>query len=171
MPIQKNQIATFQYRVNNGEGKLIDQSEEGQPLSFLSGSEAILPKLEAELLQMEPGEKRELTLQPEDAYGPHKAELVQKMSRSQFPEDAHVEPGAQFSARDQHGRQFPFVISELNGDEVTIDYNHPMAGETLTFSVELLNVREASEEEIAHGHAHNAHHHHHDHECSNCGKH
>jgi FKBP-type peptidyl-prolyl cis-trans isomerase SlyD len=171
MPIQENQIASFHYRVENGEGKLIDQSEKDQPLSFLSQSEAILPKLEAELSQMEIGEKRELTLQPEDAYGTHKPELIQQMSRSQFPPDATVEPGAQYTARDQNGRHFPFVISKVDGDDVTIDYNHPMAGETLTFNVELVGVRDASEEEIAHGHAHDGHHHHHDHECTNCGKH
>jgi FKBP-type peptidyl-prolyl cis-trans isomerase SlyD len=113
---------------------------------------------EQELMGAEVDEKREFTLTPEQAYGHRNEEAIQEAPRDQFPEDLEI--GMMFQAESENG-PMQFSIHEIAEDTVNIDFNHPMAGKTLKFNVTVKEIRDASEEEITHGHAHGAHGHHH----------
>jgi len=156
MPIGQDQIVSINYVLKNEDGNILDSTTNGEPFAFLSGHEQILPKLEEAISTMLIGAKKEITLQPAEAYGEYREESVQKANRSDFPEDAELQEGVQFYATSPDGQNIPFTIRSIEDDTVTIDFNHPLAGETLTFEVELLDVREATPEEISHGHAHAA---------------
>lgn len=160
MPVLDKQVVSFHYTVKDDAGEVVDSSVGNDPLVFMKGADQILPALENILCDMAIGERKSVTLAPTEAYGDLNEELIQTMERSQFPDDVELEAGMQFTARDEHGHQYPFVLTKVGDEEVTIDYNHPMAGKTLYFDVELLAVRNATDEEISHGHAHGAHGHH-----------
>lgn len=102
----------------------------------------------------EEGEAFQAHVPAEKAYGPHDPEGVQVVPLSAFPEDAEVVPGAQFYAQDMEGNPMPLTVVAVEGEEVTVDFNHPLAGKDLDFQVEVVKVREATPEELLHGHAH-----------------
>jgi FKBP-type peptidyl-prolyl cis-trans isomerase SlyD len=156
-----NLVYGIHFSVSDVDGNLLDQSEEAHPLYFLAGHGALLPKLEEMVIGMTEGEKRQLTLEPEDAYGEYDEENIQVVQRSEFPAEIELEEGLELLAEEDDGEVRPFVVDQIEGDEVTIDFNHALAGETLTFEVHLIERRLATEEEIAHGHVHGAHGHHH----------
>jgi FKBP-type peptidyl-prolyl cis-trans isomerase SlyD len=154
MPFKNDQAVSFHYTLTNQDGQLVESSRDNVPLSFLAGRAQILPKLEEELSQMEINEKRTVTLPPADAYGEFRDDAIQHASRDDFPPDTELEIGMQFWASMEDGQQVPFVIKEIGENDVTIDFNHPLAGQTLTFEMELMEIRPATEEELAHGHIH-----------------
>ncbi len=154
MSIKPNQVVTIHFTVKDEEGNVVDSTQDGQPFSFLSGRNQILPKLEEQIGEMIIGSKKEVKLTPQDAYGEYQDEAVQSVNRSDFPEGADLEEGMGFVANMADGKQIPFVITRIAGDDITIDFNHPLAGKTLTFEVELLDVRDATPEELSHGHVH-----------------
>lgn len=162
MSFKKDQVVSFHYTVTNEHGTVVDDSRGNEPLAILAGRGQILPKLEEALNEMELNEKRNITLAAADAYGEFSEDAIQKASRSNFPEGTQLETGMEFMAAMEDGHQMPFVISKIEGDEVTVDFNHPLAGQALTFDVELMEIRDASAEELEHGHVHGAggHHHH-----------
>ena len=153
MQITKGAVAVFHYTLTNDLDETLDSSTGNDPLSYIHGSGMIIPGLEKELNGKSSGDKFNVSIEPAEAYGEKDDELIQTISREEFPPDQELEPGMQFHAQSEHGAQIISIL-EINGEEIRIDGNHPLAGERLTFDVEILEVREATEEEISHGHAH-----------------
>lgn len=139
-------LLTFHYTLRNAEGGVIDTSRGGTPMPFLEGSGQIIDGLEEPLLQMAAGEKRTVVVPPERGYGLHEAELVQKVPKVNLPVD-DVRVGDQFQTGPD--RQAPVVtVVAIEGDEVLLDANHPLAGQELHFEVELVAVRAATPAEL-----------------------
>ena len=154
--IADNTVASVHYTGTLPEsGEVFDSSEGRDPLTFLVGHKQMIPGFEEEMMGAAVGERREFTLEPERAYGLRFEEAVQQIEKAQFGD---IEPAVGMMLMSDIG---PFTIAAVDGDMVTVDFNHKLAGETLHFSVEVVEVRDASEEEIAHGHAHGPGGHHH----------
>ena len=154
MKVSHKKVVTLEYKINLLSGELVDSSELSGPFSYIHGIGAIIPGLEKGLEGMDEGEEKEISIPAEDAYGVRNEELVTSVSKSQFPEDATIVPGAEFYTYNEKGEAIPFTIRDINGETVIIDFNHPLAGEDLMAWVKVVSVREASPEEIAHGHVH-----------------
>lgn len=154
-----HQVISFHYTLRNKAGEILDQSHEGRPLEFVTGTGVIIEGLERSLLQMESGEKREVLVRPEHGYGFRDESQINVVSKSELPVE-EVEVGDFFQAgSDRHA---PVVqVVKVEGDQVTLDANHPLAGQDLVFDVEIASRREADESEVAHGHAHHGHDHSH----------
>jgi FKBP-type peptidyl-prolyl cis-trans isomerase SlyD len=158
MKITKDSAVTVQYKVANAQGKVLEESKE--PMAYLHGGYGTLfPKVEEVLEGQEVGFKAQVELSADDAFGPRDEALLQSIPKSQFPPGVKV--GGQIEGQDAQGQVRPFTVLKIKGDQVMLDGNHPLAGQALRFSVQVLEVRAASEEEIAHGHVHGAHGHHH----------
>jgi FKBP-type peptidyl-prolyl cis-trans isomerase SlyD len=158
MKIEKNTAVTLSYKVMDATGKLIDESKE--PMVYLHGGYGnTFVKIEAALEGKEKGYQAIVQLEPADAFGQRDEQLVQTIPKTQFPPGVKV--GGQLEGLGQDGRTHIFTVTKIKGDKVLLDGNHPMAGKTLRFSVKVIEVRAASEEEIAHGHVHGEHGHHH----------
>lgn len=160
MQIADRCVAYFHYTLTNDAGEVIDSSEGREPLPYLHGKGNIVPGLEKALEGKQAGDKLNVVVSPEEGYGPHVESLVQVVPKSAFQGVPNVEPGMQFQAESNMG-PVSVVITAVEGDNVTVDGNHPLAGETLHFAVEITQVREASVEEVLHGHVHGAGGHHH----------
>ena len=153
MQITENKVVAIDYRLTDMDGVLIDQSPESDPLYYLHGVGHIIPGLEEELDGKSVGDQFEITVDPESGYGHKDPELVRAIPLEMFEEPEMLEPGLQFDLEDESGI-YLFTISEINENEVVADGNHELAGMTLTFKVTVREIRDASEEEIEHGHAH-----------------
>jgi len=154
MKIDDNCVVSLHYTLTNDHGEQLDSSAGHDPLEYLHGGAGIIPGLERELAGKEVGDKFVVVINPEDAYGESRPELVNVVPRSQFPADQDVLPGMTFNAQDADGQTHMISITSVDGDDVTIDANHPLAGQVLNFDVSVENIRAATEEEIAHGHPH-----------------
>lgn len=162
MKVAKNKIVTISYLLTSKTGEELDRSQPGDPLVYLHGVGNLVPGLEKELEGMKSGEKKtKIEVAPGEAYGELRDDLQLTVKRSQFPADADLAPGTRFWANSPDGQQHPFMVVAVEGDEVDIDGNHPLAGETLVFDIEIHEVRDATAEEIQHGHAHGPDGHHH----------
>lgn len=153
------QVISFHYKLTDPNGVLLDASAENEPLAFLAGSGQIIPGLEKVLLTLKAGEQKCVEVAAGEAYGPRDERLVITVPRQKFPVP-NVQIGDQFQSGDG-GHQFPLTAVEVSEESVVLDGNHPLAGVDLSFDVTVVQVREATEEELAHGHAHGAHGHHH----------
>jgi FKBP-type peptidyl-prolyl cis-trans isomerase SlyD len=143
------------YTLRDDDGDVIDESSKGEPLEFLHGHGQIIPGLESELLGMKVGDSKKVTVLPGDAYGDHDPEKFQAMPRSAFPPDLELEEGIGLHMRDANsGEVYQVFVDEVREDEVLLDFNHPLAGETLHFEVTISGLRAATSDELAHGHAH-----------------
>ena len=151
--IENDKIATVNYTGSYLDGVVFDSSEGKEPLSFLVGHGQMISGFEKELLGAKVGDKREFTLTPDQAYGERDENAIQKMDKGQFPDDMNIEVGMIVGAQSDQG-PIQFTISAIDGEMVTIDFNHQMAGMTLRFNVEVVDVRDATPEELLHGHAH-----------------
>lgn len=152
MAIADDVVVSMHYVLTSSTGEVLDSSDSG-PLSYLHGHSNIIPGLERELAGKTVGEKLEVVIQPDEAYGARHEELVQTIPREAFEGVDRIEAGMQFHAQTPEGGQL-VTITKVEGDQITIDGNHPLAGEVLHFQVEITDVREATEEEKAHGHVH-----------------
>lgn len=161
MSLAQNKVVTFNYTLKDDDGNILDTTSGSSPFAFLSGNGQILPKLEEAMNGMLLGTKKNVQIAAADAYGEYNNEAVQQVDRSNFPKDTELQTGMQFVANSPEGQQMPFVISEVKDENVTIDFNHPLAGKNLEFDVELLDIRDATAEELAHGHVHGPGGHHH----------
>lgn len=158
MKIEKNTAVTLRYKVADASGKLLEESKE--PMAYLHGGYGnTFPKVEQALEGREPGYQATLELQPQDAFGLRDESLVQTIPKTQFPPGVKV--GGQLEGRGEDGHAQVFTVVKIKGDKVLLDGNHPLAGKALRFTVKVMAVRAATEEEIAHGHVHGAHGHHH----------
>ncbi|ASV11665.1 MULTISPECIES: FKBP-type peptidyl-prolyl cis-trans isomerase [Leptospira] len=155
----KTRVITFHYTLHDTEGNLIDSSEGKAPLSYLEGVGHIISGLEEEMKKMETGEKKKISVSAENAYGIKDPDLIFDVPKSQFPPNEDLQIGMMFQT-DEPDKVF--TITELQNESVIVDGNHPLAGVNLVFDVELTGIREATEEEISHGHVHGdgGHHHH-----------
>jgi FKBP-type peptidyl-prolyl cis-trans isomerase SlyD len=159
--IEQDSVASVHYTGTFPDGEVFDTSEGKDPLTFLVGHGQMIPGFEQEMMGAEAGEKREFTLTPDRAYGERHENAIQKASKADFGENADdLEVGMMMGAQTEQG-MMPFTITEIDGDEVTIDFNHQMAGKTLRFVVEVIELRAASDDELAHGHVHGPGGHHH----------
>ena len=153
-------VVRVHYRLTGDDGTLLDSSEGQEPLTYLHGYDGLLPGLERGIEGMEAGQRASVDLVAADAYGAHDPEAVIHASRDQFPEDLVLTPGLEVSARSDEGTM-TFRVVEVSDQGVVLDGNHPLAGQNLHFDVNVLEVREATAEEIAHGHVHGVHDHEH----------
>ena len=129
------------------------------PLNYLHGAGNIVPGLEEAIEGLTVGDKKDVTVPPEKGYGDVDPKLKLKVPRSNFPSDADIKPDMQF-ASEKDGQKQVFTVISVEGGEINVNGNHPLAGETLHFSIEILGVREATGEELSHGHVHDGSHHH-----------
>jgi len=152
--IQANCVVSIHYRLTNEEGEELDSSAGQDPLSYLHGTNSLIPGLESALTGQAAGDKLQVTVQPDDAYGDVNPELVQTVPISAFDSPENVKAGVQFQAQGPDGQVQLITVQEVTDDGVTINANHPLAGQVLHFDVTIEEVREASAEEVAHGHVH-----------------
>jgi FKBP-type peptidyl-prolyl cis-trans isomerase SlyD len=155
MVIEKDRVVTIDYKLRNSGGEVIDSSDGSDPLVYIHGNDNIIAGLEKHLLGKQSGDKVDCVVPAKEAYGERDESLVFKVTRAEFGEGAEIEVGMQFEAHGEGGAQI-VTVAGIEGDEVTIDANHPLAGEELHFSVAVVEVREATAEELAHGHIHAA---------------
>lgn len=160
MQISENAVVYIHYTLTNDAGETLDTSLGGEPLVYLHGFGGIIPGLENALAGKTAGDTLIVSVLPEQAYGPYDETKVETMPRSALQGIDEIETGMQLQAHSPDGLVIATVI-DVDDEEVTLDGNHPLAGETLTFDVEVMEVREATAEELAHGHVHGAHGHHH----------
>ena len=153
MDIKDNAVVGIHYTLKNSNGDVLDTSEGRDPLYFLHGHGNIIPGLESSLTGKKTGDSLEVTVAPEQGYGVHREELIQKAPRSAFEGVEKLEVGMQFQTETEAGPML-IRVTEIEGDEVTVDANHELAGEQLHFSVDIDSIREATEKELEHGHVH-----------------
>ncbi len=159
MQVAANTVVSFDYVLTGGDGKVIDSNEGAGPLAYIHGQGQIVPGLEEALDGRSAGDKFQVTIQPDKAYGVRDAALVQVVARDMFESVNELEVGMRFRATLEDGEHV-FTIVALDGKQVTIDGNHPLAGATLNFDVTVVEVRTATAEELDHGHVHGAGGHH-----------
>lgn len=152
MRISPNKVVTLHYTVSTAEGAQIDSSRDGEPMRFIHGHNFLIQGLEDALLGKTVGDAFKVDVAAKDAYGERQDALVQVVSKTLF-EGMDVAPGMQFRATTDDGEQSVMVI-DVTDDEVVVDGNHPLSGVDLHFDVEVIDVRDATDEELAHGHVH-----------------
>jgi len=145
-------VLSFHYVLTNKNGELLDSSREGEPFPVMEGRKQILADLETELFKMDIGVKKTVHLTADRAYGVINDKLKVKVNRSKLPQ-GNIQVGTQFQGGNGPA-QMLFTVTHIEGDEISLDGNHPLAGQDLTFEVEVLEIREATAEEMEHGHAH-----------------
>jgi FKBP-type peptidyl-prolyl cis-trans isomerase SlyD len=153
LSIKKDSVVTFNYTLKDDAGETIDSSAPGEPLAYLHGHGNIVPGLERELEGKAAHDKLSVKVTPADGYGEYSKELVQKVPRRALKGIAKVTVGMRLHAQTPEGPR-AVTVTALTGDMVTIDANHPLAGQNLNFDIEIVEVRDATEEELAHGHVH-----------------
>jgi len=157
--IQNDSVVNFHYTLTNAAGDVLDKSQ-GEPLVYLHGAHNIVPGLENALLGKQVGDKFQVTVEPEEGYGEFQAEMVQEVPRNMFQGVDDIQAGMQFQAQTDDGIQV-VTVKEVTSELVIVDANHPLAGQALTFDVEVVSIRAATTEELEHGHAHGVGGHHH----------
>ena len=155
MQIAKNTVVRFNYTLTNDAGEVLDTSKGKEPLAYLHGVGGIIPGLEEEMDGKSAGDAFQVAVPPEKAYGVRNDGLIQSVSRDQLPPEADVQVGTQFVAHTNVGQQV-VTVTQIEGDEITLDANHPLADQTLHFDVSVVEVREPTAEELEHGHVHGA---------------
>ena len=156
MQIEKHRVVSIDYTLTDDDGQVIDSSDGAAPLTYLHGAGNIIPGLESALEGKTSGEQLNVSIQPADGYGERRDELRQVVERKQFEEIDDLDIGMQFRVPMQDGGQVVVSVVEIRDDEVTVDGNHELAGENLHFDVKIRDVREATPDEIDHGHVHEA---------------
>ena len=153
MQIEKNRVVSMHYTLKDHEGNVLDSSEGRDPLSFLQGAHNIIKGLEEALEGHTTGDKLEVTVEPKDGYGVVQEHLIQQVPKAAFASIPDLQVGMRLQAETEQG-PVPVMVSEIADDFVTVDGNHELAGAHLHFSIEITDVREATAEEMDHGHPH-----------------
>ena len=157
--IANDLVVSFNYKLTNAEGETLDQSQ-AEPLAYLHGAGNIIPGLEKALEGKAVGDKFTVNVPAAEGYGEYNADLVQEVPAQMFQGVENIEAGMQFQAQTDDGVQI-VTVKSVEGDNIIVDANFPLAGQDLTFDVEIVSIREASQEELDHGHVHGAGGHHH----------
>lgn len=153
MVIADQKVVSIHYKLTNDDGTVLQESAADEPLSYLHGSGNIIPGLESALSGKTTGDKLSVSVEPEQGYGARNDALVQELPRKLFEGIDVIQEGMQFQAQSDQGAQV-ITVTKVDGDHITVDGNHPLAGQTLNFEVEVDSVRDATAEEISHGHVH-----------------
>lgn len=161
MQIENNKVVIINYTLTDNSGNVIDQSQDGS-FAYLHGAQNIIPGLENALTGKQAEDKLQVTIDPKDAYGERDESQIQAVPRDMFPQDVDIGVGMSFHAEAPNGAPVMVTVTEVADDTITVDGNHPLAGQTLNFDVEVINVRDAEAEELEHGHVHGPEGHHHD---------
>ena len=154
MQIAENSVVSIEYTLKDDSGNVLDTSEGGDALSYLHGAGNIIPGLENALAGKNAGEELSVTVAPEQAYGQRNEQLIQVVSRELFKSIDDIAVGMQFQGQSANEQPMIITITAIEGDNVTIDGNHPLAGVNLNFDIKILEVRDATAEELEHGHIH-----------------
>ena len=153
MKIEKNKVVTINYTIRNDDGSVVDSTSDGSPFLYLQGHQNIIPGLENQLEGKAKGDSFKVSIPPKHGYGEKNPNLIQEIPKGQFPEPSELQVGMQFQADTPDGPMI-LTILEINESSVKVDGNHPLAGQALHFEVEVMELREATDEEIQHGHVH-----------------
>jgi FKBP-type peptidyl-prolyl cis-trans isomerase SlyD len=153
MQVAKDKVVTAKYVLKSVEGQVLDASSDDQPMTYLHGSGEILKGLETVLEGKVAGDQCSITLKADDAYGQPTEDLVQVVEKEMFSDMDDLAVGTVFHAETEEG-VLEYEVVKIDGEKVTIDGNHPLAGEDLSFEIEITEVRDATSEELEHGHAH-----------------
>ncbi|MFH1810315.1 MAG: peptidylprolyl isomerase [Pseudomonadota bacterium] len=156
-------IVTIHYTLTDDTGEVLDSSRDSEPLDYLQGAGNIVPGLERKMMGHGVGDTMQVVVAPADAYGEREEMEAQKVPRSVFPADAEFEEGMPIAAEGPDGEMTPLWITHIDDEAIYVDTNHPLAGVTLHFDVEVMAIRAATAEEMEHGHPHgpDGHHDHH----------
>jgi FKBP-type peptidyl-prolyl cis-trans isomerase SlyD len=149
--IKNGMVVSLAYTLT-ADGQEVEHATADDPLDYLHGAENIVPGLERELAGKKVGDRFTITLEPEDAYGEYDEEDTDEIDRDDFPDE--IEPGMELLLEDDDGNLFEATVKEVTDDLVVLDFNPPLAGKTVTYEVEVVSLRPADEEELAHGHPH-----------------
>lgn len=157
--VQDGVVVSMEYTLHV-DGELLDTSEGQGPLQFLAGYGNIIPGLESAMTGMKIGDSKDVVVQPADGYGEFDEEAFMNVRRAQFPKHMQLTEGTELTVRDDEGQARYARVDTIEGDTVTLNFNHPLAGDELHFHVKVVALREPNDEELEHGHVHEAGHHH-----------
>jgi FKBP-type peptidyl-prolyl cis-trans isomerase SlyD len=160
MSIAQDQVVSIHYTLKNDTGEVLDSSSEGEPLSYLHGHGNLIPGLERELAGKNTGDRLQVKIPPAEGYGEYDKELVQRVPRRALKGIPNLKVGMRLHAQTEQGTR-EVTVTQLQGDMVTLDGNHPLAGQSLNFEVQVADIRPATAEELEHGHVHAPGGHHH----------
>ena len=155
MQIENNKVATLHYTLKDNDGNIIDQSDDCS-FVYLHGAFNIIPGLENALAGKTAGEELNVKVAPEEAYGVRNDEHIQEVPKAMFEDGTNIQVGMQFHAQGPNGEMIMVTIADVKDDVVVVDGNHPLAGVELNFDVKIIDVRDATAEELEHGHVHAA---------------
>jgi FKBP-type peptidyl-prolyl cis-trans isomerase SlyD len=156
MHVANNRVVSIAYTLKDDDDNIIDQSSDGS-FCYLHGASNIIPGLEVALTGKVTGDELSVTIPPEQGYGVRDDERVQAVPRNMFPAEHDIEPGMQFHTQGPDGQELVVTVAKVEQDLVTVDGNHPLAGVRLNFDVTVMDIREATDEELEHGHVHGPH--------------
>jgi len=161
MQIADKKVVSITYILKNESGEVVESVPDGEDFSYLHGCQNIIIGLENALTGKTKGDALTVNVSPEEGYGPYDENMVQTVDKTMFG-DSEIELGSQFYADSPDGDQIAVTVTKIEGGSVTVDGNPPLAGQKLNFDIKILDVRDATEEEVSHGHVHAAgdHHHH-----------
>ncbi|GJL53745.1 MAG: peptidyl-prolyl cis-trans isomerase [Nitrospirales bacterium] len=154
LAIGNHSVVSMHYTLTDNDGNVLDRSEASKPLTYLHGAGNIIPGLEKALTGKVEHDSLTVKIEPADGYGDVDPELIKTIERAAFEGVETLEPGMTFEAKAPDGTSQQIMVTKVDGDNVTIDINHPLAGVTLNFDIEIVGVREATKEELDHGHTH-----------------
>jgi FKBP-type peptidyl-prolyl cis-trans isomerase SlyD len=160
LAVARDRVVRFHYEMRDEAGTVLESSRAEEPLAVLHGRGNLMPGIEAALEGHGAGDRFQVSLEPGEAYGERKEGLTQRVSKKYFPQAARLKPGMTVQLSTREGPR-PVTVLKVGGKVVDVDLNHPLAGRALTFDIEVVEVREASPEEIAHRHVHGPGGHHH----------
>jgi len=161
MKVEKDKVVLMHYTLKNDAGDVIDSSDGGDPLPFLQGHGNIIPGLESALEGSKVGDKLDVSIKPEEGYGERMKDAIQEIPSSALKGVDEVKVGMQLQSQDKDGNSFLVSVTKIEDDKITVDGDHPLAGQTLHFSVSIESIRKAESEELSHGHVHADGQHHH----------
>ena len=161
MKVGKDKVVLMHYTLKNDAGDVIDSSDGADPLPFLQGHGNIIPGLESALEGSKVGDKLDVSIKPEEGYGERMKDAIQEIPSSALQGVDEVKVGMQLQSQDKDGNAFLVTVTKIEDDKITVDGNHPLAGQTLHFSVSIESIRKAEAEELSHGHVHADGQHHH----------
>lgn len=160
MQIADKMVVTIDYTLKDDEGTVLDSSNEGN-FAYLHGAHNIIPGLENALTGKSAGDEVEVSVSPAEGYGERNDSMIQAVPRDMFDSEQEIQVGMQFHAQSPEGEMIVVTVTDVEDDNITVDGNHPLAGVNLNFGVKVVDVREASQEELDHGHVHGPGGHHH----------
>jgi FKBP-type peptidyl-prolyl cis-trans isomerase SlyD len=162
LTVENNRVVTVDYILTLENGDVVEDTHKGMPMRFLAGHDEILPGLEDALFGLAVDDETAVTLAPDEAYGDYDPDAFEEAPVDAFPTTEPIEPGMPIGVQDESGEMYQAYVSEVRTDAIVLDFNHPLAGETLHFQVKVIDVRPATAEELAHGHVHGDGHDHHE---------